>query len=84
MFCTKYILIPIEEKEKKKEYYETVSTVIYVVCFIIGLIIGIKFYFMDPKHGFMNDLVSTCILIGLIELVGKFIFGFFIDAEDLE
>lgn len=77
------VMKDVEEEEKRREKYEKRSTIVTAICFVIGLICGIKYCFMDPEHGFMVDLITTAIVIGILVVIGQAILGACINPEDL-
>lgn len=42
---------------------------IKAICYIVGLVIGIKCYFLNDNNGFVIDLLATCVLMKIIEWV---------------
>ena len=72
-----------EEEAKRKEKYEKKSKIVSVICFVLGLLGGIKYYFMDPEDGFIIDLISTAFAIGIFEVIGQAILRVCMDPEDL-
>lgn len=58
-----------EAVEKAKE------KLIKAICYIIGLVIGIKCYFLNEDNGFVIDLLATGVLMKIIEWVVFAIIG---------
>lgn len=69
----------ILEEEEKEALKETLGKVIKVICYVVGLVIGIKCYFMNDEHGLLVDILATGILMKIIEWVVFAILGCFMD-----
>lgn len=68
-----------KEVEDMLQFKETLGKVIKVVCYVIGLIVGIKCYFMNDDYGLLVDVLATGILMKIIEWVVFGVLGCFID-----
>jgi len=58
---------------------EKLEKVIKIICYVVGLLIGIKCYFMNDDYGLLIDILATGALMKIIELVVFGILSFFVN-----
>ena len=64
-----------EEQEKKEELYEKKKNIVKAICAVIGIGLGIKYYFMSGEYDFFVSLISTAIATAIIEAIGIGLFS---------